>query len=65
MRLRTMKKLWGALRRYRSDRDLESVLHLDWEEEPALRDFFSDIEERLHGEEITRLQQKQAEYLAL
>ena len=65
MRLRAMKKLWGALRRYRSDRDLETVLRLDWEEEPMLRDFFSDIEERLHGEEITRLQQKQAEYLAL
>ena len=65
MRLRTMKKLWGALRRYRGDHDLETVLRLDWEEEPVLRDFFSDIEERLHGEEITRLRQKQAEYLAL
>ena len=65
MRLRTIKKLCGALRRYRSDRDLETVLRLDWDGEPVLRDFFSDIEERLHGEEITRLQQKQAEYLAL
>lgn len=26
---------------------------------------FTDVEERLHGEEITRLRQKQAEYLAL
>lgn len=65
MRLRTIKKLCGALRRYRSDRDLEAVLRLDWDGEPVLRDFFSDIEERLHGEEIARLQQKQAEYLAL
>lgn len=60
-----MKKLWGALQRYRNDCDLEAVLRLDWEEEPVLKDFFSDVEERLHGEEITRLRQKQAEYLAL
>lgn len=65
MWLGTMKKLRGALRRYRGDRDLEAVLRLNWDAEPALREFFADIEERLHGEEITRLQQKQAEYLAL
>ena len=65
MWLRAMGKLSGALRRYRNDRDLEAVLQLDWESVPTLKDFFADIEERLHGEEITRLQQKQAEYLAL
>lgn len=65
MKLRAMRKLCGALRRYRGDRNLEAVLRLNWDEEPVLRDFFSDMEERLHGEEITRLQQKQAEYLAL
>jgi len=37
MRLRTIKKLCGALRRYRSDRDLETVLRLDWDGEPVLR----------------------------
>lgn len=65
MWLRAMKKLHWALRRYRDDRDLEAVLLQDWAGEPALRDFFSDIEERLHGEEIARLRQKQSEYLAL
>lgn len=65
MWLRSMRKLRRALGRYRNDRDLEAVLRLDWGDDPALRDFFSDIEERLHGEGITRLQQKQAEYLAL
>ena len=65
MWLRAMNKLRRALRRYRDDRDLEAVLLQDWAGEPALRDFFSDIEERLHGEEIARLRQKQAEYLAL
>lgn len=65
MWLRAMGKLHRALRRYRNDQDLEAVLRLDWESDPALRDFFSDIEGRLHGEEIARLQQKQAEYLAL
>lgn len=58
-------KLQRALRRYRSDRDLEAVLQMDWAASPLLNTFFSDVEERLHGEEITKLRQKQAEYLAL
>lgn len=65
MWLRAMIKLRRALRRYRDDRDLEAVLLRNWEGEPVLRAFFSDIEERLHGEEIARLRQKQSEYLAL
>ena len=65
MWLRAMIKLRRALRRYRNDRDLEAVLLRDWEREPVLGAFFSDIEERLHGEEIARLRQKQSEYLAL
>ena len=65
MWLRTGWKLKKALRRYRNDRDLESVLQMDWAETPLLNDFFSDLEERLYGEEITKLRQKQAEYLAL
>ena len=58
-------KLRRALRRYRRDRDQDSVLRTDWRRDPDLRAFFADVEERLHGEEITRLRQKQAEYLAL
>ena len=65
MWLRTGWRLKKALRRYRNDRDLESVLQMDWAETPLLNDFFSDLEERLYGEEITKLRQKQAEYLAL
>ena len=58
MWLRAMGKLHRALRRYRNDQDLDAVLRLDWESAPALRDFFSDIEGRLHGEEIARLHQE-------
>lgn len=54
-----------ALRRYRNDRDLEAVLKADWKGSPLLALFLSDVAERLYGEEITRLRQKQAEYLAL
>jgi len=55
----------NALRRYRSDRDLEALLRTDWGGDALLRYFFSDLRERLHGEEISKLRQKQAEYLAL
>lgn len=65
MWLRTGWKLKKALRRYRNDRDPEAVLQMDWGEAPLLNDFFSDLGERLYGEEITKLRQKQAEYLAL
>ena len=58
-------KLRRALRRYRRERDLEAVLQMDWHRDLDLSAFFTDVEERLHGEEITRLRQKQAEYLAL
>ena len=58
-------KLRRALRRYRGERDLEAVLQMDWHRDLDLSAFFTDVEERLHGEEITRLRQKQAEYLAL
>lgn len=58
-------KLWHALRRYQSEKNLEAVLHMDWSKSPLLNAFLGDIEERLHGEEITKLRQKQAEYLAL
>lgn len=58
-------KLKKALRHYWNDRDLEAVVQTDWGKEPLLNIFFSDVKERLYGEEITRLRQKQAEYLAL
>ena len=53
-------KLRRALRRYRRERDLEAVLQMDWHRDLDLSAFFTDVEERLHGEEITRLRQKQA-----
>jgi len=65
MWLRSGRRLRKALRRYRYDRDLEAVLRTDWGDDALLQTFFSDVEERLHGEEITKLRQKQAEYLAL
>lgn len=58
-------QLRRALRRYRDDKDLAAVLRADWSRAPDLRALFGEIDRRLHGEEITRLQQKQAEYLAL
>lgn len=65
MWLRTGFRLRRVLRCYRTDKNLENVLRAGWEKSPDLQAFFGDIEERLHGDEITRLQQKQAEYLAL
>lgn len=65
MGLLTGWKLKRALHRYRRDRDLEAVLRGDWSADRDLQGFLCDIEERLHGEEITKLRQKQAEYLAL
>ena len=41
------------------------MLHEDWSRCRDIFAFFHEIEDRLHGEEITRLRQKQAEYLAL
>lgn len=58
-------KLKRALRRYGRDRELEALLRADWHGDRDLAAFFADVEERLHGEEITKLRQKQAEYLAL
>ena len=65
MWLRAGWKLQKALRRYQNDRDLDAVLQTDWGKDPLLKLFFSDMEERLHGEEITKLRQKPAAYLAL
>lgn len=58
-------RLWKSLRHYQKDRDIVPVLQAGWEHTPLLQSFFSDLENRLYGEEITRLRQKQAEYLAL
>ncbi len=65
MWLKTQWKLRRALRRYRRDGDLDAVLQVDWSRCREIFAFFHEIEDRLHGEEITRLRQKQAEYLAL
>lgn len=65
MWLWTQWKLKRALKRYRHDRDLDAVLQMDWRKAPMLDLLFSDLEDRLHGEEITKLRQKQSEYLAL
>ena len=65
MWLQDSRKLRKALRRYRDSRDLDAVLKEDWGEGTDLQLFFADVEARLHGEEIIRLRQKQAEYLAL
>lgn len=65
MSLRGGLQFWRALRRYKNDKNLEAVLRLDWSRSPNLSAFLSAIEDRLHGEEITKLRQKQAEYLAL
>lgn len=65
MCLRSGWKFHKALRRYRNDRDLEAFLKADWKKGSALGLLLSDVEERLYGEEIARLRQKQAEYLAL
>lgn len=58
-------KLRRMLQRYRNDKNIEKILHTDWNCDSDLQTLFNDIEKRLHGDEITRLQQKQAEYLAL
>lgn len=58
-------KLRRALQHYRNDKNLEAVLQADWSKYSDLQMFFLDMEERLHGEEITKLRQKQSEYLAL
>ena len=43
----------------------DAVLGADWSRSREIFAFFREIVDRLHGEEITRLRQKQAEYLAL
>ena len=65
MWLTTQWKLRRALRRYRRDGDVDAVLGADWSRSREIFAFFREIVDRLHGEEITRLRQKQAEYLAL
>ena len=65
MWLTTQWKLRRALRRYGRDGDVDAVLGADWSRSREIFAFFREIVDRLHGEEITRLRQKQAEYLAL
>ena len=65
MWLRTQRKLHRAIRQYQKDKDLDRILRADWSQEPELQGFFGELRERLEGEETQKLQQKQAEYLAL
>lgn len=65
MWLRTQRKLHRAIRQYQKDKDLDRILRSDWSQEPELQEFFGELRERLEGEETQKLQQKQAEYLAL
>ncbi|MDO5785836.1 MAG: histidine kinase [Eubacteriales bacterium] len=65
MWLRTQLKLYQAIRQYNKEKDLDRVLRADWEQEPVLKEFFSDIRERLYGEKSIKLQERHAKYLAL
>ena len=58
-------KLYRALRRYSRERDMRRLLSENWKDSPALDVFLKDINQQLYGEEQQKLQQKQAEYLAL
>ena len=65
MWLTTQIRLYRALRRYRTEKNIKHILREDWGDTPALQSFFEDIDRRLYGEEQQRLQQKQAEFMAL
>jgi len=65
MWLITQFRLYRALRQYGREKNIKRILSQGWEDVPGLRDFFADVERRLYGEEQQKLQQKQAEYLAL
>ncbi len=65
MWFRMQWKLYRALRQYKKDKNLEQVLCADWGTDPVLKEFFGEIEDRLHGEKNRESGQKHAEYLAL
>lgn len=65
MWLRTHLKLYRAIRQYNREKDLDRILCADWEKAPELKAFFTDIRERLYGDENIKLQQRHAKYLAL
>ncbi len=50
---------------YSRHKDLNRLLHTDWDGDPLLEPLFEDISKRLQREENKKLQQKQAEVLAL
>ncbi|MDO4616192.1 MAG: histidine kinase [Lachnospiraceae bacterium] len=60
-RLRQYRKL----SEFQRNRDLDQLIHTDWEGDPILEPLFEEISKRLNGEENKKLQQKQAEVLAL
>lgn len=60
-RLQLIRKLIA----YKKHRNLDVLLKTDWQEDPLFAPLFRDISHRLHGEENKKIQQKQAEVLAL
>lgn len=60
-RIRLMRKL----NKYEKDRNLDRLLNADWEGDLLLEPLFGEISRRLNSEENKKLQQKQAEVLAL
>ncbi len=65
MGLRKRIRLRHKLKKFRENIDLDLLLAEDWEGDPLLEPLFKEIARRLHGEENKKLQQKQAEVLAL
>lgn len=53
------------LNKYEKDRNLDRLLNADWEGDLLLEPLFGEISRRLNSEENKKLQQKQAEVLAL
>ncbi len=58
-------RLYRKLAAFRRTKDLDQLLKADWEGDPLLEPLFNAISQRLHNEENEKLQQKQAEVLAL
>ncbi|MBR2188247.1 MAG: histidine kinase [Eubacterium sp.] len=65
MWLMTQWKLYRALRQYQRDHNLTRFLENDWGRDHLLCELIEGMESSRSSRELSRLQQKQAEYLAL